>query len=426
MSVTQSTLSNGLTVVSHTMPEVETVSLGIWIGAGSRSEQLTEHGIAHFLEHMAFKGTKRRSARQIVEEIEAVGGDINAATSVDSTGYYARVLPKDMPLALDILSDIILEPRFDGAELARERDVILQEIAASSDSPDDIVYDFISEAAFPDQPVGRTILGTAQSVVGFERDHLGAYLTTHYHGPNMVLAAAGAVDHNALVAEAERRLAGLSSEGTPVPQQAVYAGGRRHSAKPFEQTHLMIALEASAYHQPEYFKSQILAGALGGGMSSRLFQEVRERRGLCYSVYAFSSGLTDSGMFVVHAAGAPEKAHELFSVIRDELERAAADGFDQAELARVKAQMKMGLLAALESSSARVEQLARHIMFRGRVLPTSELVERIEAVETADLQALLQKVLGTPVSLATVGPVVNLGQFEAVADKFIVPASRAA
>ncbi|MGA9541729.1 MAG: pitrilysin family protein [Methyloceanibacter sp.] len=426
MSVTQSTLSNGLTVVSHTMPEVETVSLGIWIGAGSRSEQLTEHGIAHFLEHMAFKGTKRRSARQIVEEIEAVGGDINAATSVDSTGYYARVLPKDMPLALDILSDIILEPRFDGAELARERDVILQEIAASSDSPDDIVYDFISEAAFPDQPVGRTILGTAQSVVGFERDHLGAYLTTHYHGPNMVLAAAGAVDHNALVAEAERRLAGLSSEGTPVPQQAVYAGGRRHSAKPFEQTHLMIALEASAYHQPEYFKSQILAGALGGGMSSRLFQEVRERRGLCYSVYAFSSGLTDSGMFVVHAAGAPEKAHELFSVIRDELERAAADGFDQAELARVKAQMKMGLLAALESSSARVEQLARHILFRGRVLPTSELVERIEAVETADLQALLQKVLGTPVSLATVGPVVNLGQFEAVADKFIVPASRAA
>ena len=426
MSVARSTLSNGLTVVSHTMPEVETVSLGIWIGAGSRSEQLTEHGVAHFLEHMAFKGTKRRNARQIVEEIEAVGGDLNAATSVDSTGYYARVLPKDMPLALDILSDIILEPRFDGAELARERDVILQEIAASSDSPDDIVYDFISEAAFPDQPVGRTILGTAQSVVGFKRDHLGAYLTTHYHAPNMVLAAAGAVDHNALVAEAERRLAGLSSVGTPVPQQAVYAGGRRHSAKPFEQTHLMIALEAPAYHQPEYFKSQILAGALGGGMSSRLFQEVRERRGLCYSVYAFSSGLTDSGMFVVHAAGAPEKAHELFSVIRDELARAAADGFDQAELARVKAQMKMGLLAALESSSARAEQLARHILFRGRVLPTSELVERIEAVETADLQALLQKVLGTPLSLATVGPVVDLEQFEAVADKFIVPASRAA
>ncbi|ODS00764.1 hypothetical protein AUC68_14430 [Methyloceanibacter methanicus] len=426
MSVTRSTLNNGLTIVSHAMPEVETVSLGIWIGAGSRSEQLTEHGVAHFLEHMAFKGTKRRSARQIVEEIEAVGGDLNASTSVDSTGYYARACGRDMPLALDILSDIILEPCFDGAELARERDVILQEIAASSDSPDDIVYDFISEAAFPDQPVGRTILGTAQSVVGFERDHLGTYLTTHYHAPNMVLAAAGAVDHDALVAEAERRLSGLSPEGTPLPQEAVYSGGRRQSDKPFEQTHLMIGLEAPAYHQPEYFMSQILAGALGGGMSSRLFQEVRERRGLCYSVYAFSTGLTDSGMFVIHAAGASEKAHELFSVIRDELDRAASGGFDQAELERVKAQMKMGLLAALESSSARAEQLARHVLFCGRVLPASELVERIEAVETADLQALLQKVLETPLSLATVGPVANLGRFETVADKFIVPASRAA
>ncbi|WP_244500371.1 M16 family metallopeptidase [Methyloceanibacter methanicus] len=424
--MTRSTLNNGLTIVSHAMPEVETVSLGIWIGAGSRSEQLTEHGVAHFLEHMAFKGTKRRSARQIVEEIEAVGGDLNASTSVDSTGYYARACGRDMPLALDILSDIILEPCFDGAELARERDVILQEIAASSDSPDDIVYDFISEAAFPDQPVGRTILGTAQSVVGFERDHLGTYLTTHYHAPNMVLAAAGAVDHDALVAEAERRLSGLSPEGTPLPQEAVYSGGRRQSDKPFEQTHLMIGLEAPAYHQPEYFMSQILAGALGGGMSSRLFQEVRERRGLCYSVYAFSTGLTDSGMFVIHAAGASEKAHELFSVIRDELDRAASGGFDQAELERVKAQMKMGLLAALESSSARAEQLARHVLFCGRVLPASELVERIEAVETADLQALLQKVLETPLSLATVGPVANLGRFETVADKFIVPASRAA
>jgi predicted Zn-dependent peptidase len=426
VSVTRSTLSNGLTIVSHTMPEVETVSLGIWVGAGSRSEQLTEHGVAHFLEHMAFKGTKRRTAREIVEEIESVGGDLNAATSVDSTGYYARVLSKDLPLALDILSDIILEPSFDGGELARERDVILQEIAASSDSPDDIAYDFVSEAAFPDQPVGRPILGTADSVCRFERGHLGSYLATHYRAPNMVLAAAGAVDHAALVAEAERRLSGVTSEGAPAPQEAVYGGGRRQSNKPFEQTHLMIGLEAPAYHQPDYFTAQILAGALGGGMSSRLFQEVRERRGLCYSVYAFSTGLTDSGMFVIHAAGAPEKAHELFSVIRDELDRAADTGFVEAELGRVKAQMKMGLLAALESSSARAEQLARHVLFCGRVLPTAELVERIEAVDTADLRALLQKVLGTPLSLATVGPVANLGRFEAVADKFVVPARRAA
>ncbi len=426
MSVQRSKLANGLTVVSHAMPEVETASLGIWVGAGSRSEGLAEHGVAHFLEHMVFKGTARRSARDIVEEIEAVGGDLNAATSVDSTGYYARVLSKDVPLALDILSDIILEPRFDGAELQRERDVILQEITASIDSPDDIVYDFISEAAFPDQPVGRPILGTSDSVRGFEPEHLGAYLSAHYHAPNMVLTAAGAVDHAALVAEAERRLAGLPSAPSPMPQGAFYVGGAKQSAKPFEQTQLMIALEAPAYHHADYFKSQILAGALGGGMSSRLFQEVRERRGLCYSVYAFSTGLTDSGMFVIHAAGAPEKADELFAVIRHELEYAAANGFEEAEVARVKAQLKMGLFAGLESSSGRAEQLARHILFHGRVLEVPELVERIDSVEVTDLRTIVETILGSPLSLATVGPIANVARFEAVAEKFTVPASRAA
>lgn len=426
MSVERSTLANGLTVVSHAMPEVETVSLGIWVGAGSRSEANAEHGVAHFLEHVAFKGTARRSARDIVEEIESVGGDLNAATSVDSTAYYARVLRNDMPLALDILSDIILEPRFDQTELLRERDVVLQEIAASSDSPEDIVYDFISEAAFPDQPVGRPILGTVESVSRFDRGHLGAYLSAHYHAPNAVLAAAGAVDHAALVAEAERRLSALPNATSPRPQSAVYAGGAKQSDKPFEQTHLMLAFEAPPYHHDRYFTSQILAGALGGGMSSRLFQEVRERRGLCYSVYAFSTGLTDAGMFVIHAAGAPDKAHELFAVIRAELELAAESGFNQAEIDRVKAQLKMGLLAGLESSSARAEQLARQSLFYGRVLPIPELIERVERVERADIQSMVEEMLGSPLSLATVGPILSVASFEAVAEKFTVPASEAA
>ena len=426
MSVERSTLANGLTVVSHRMPEVETVSLGIWVGAGSRSEGPGEHGVAHFLEHMAFKGTARRSARDIVEEIEAVGGDLNAATSVDSTGYYARVMPKDVPLALDILSDIILAPRFDETELKRERDVILQEIAASLDSPEDIVYDYISEAAFPDQPVGRPILGTAESVSRFDPEHLRAYLGAQYHGPNMVLAAAGAVDHAALLAEAERRLAALPAEACPKPQPAIYLGGTKQLHKPFEQTHLMLALESPPYHHAGYFTSQILAGALGGGMSSRLFQEVRERRGLCYSVYAFCTSLTDSGMFIIHAAGAPDKADELFAVIRAELERAADHGFTQDEIKRVKAQLKMGLLAGLESSSGRTEQLARHVLFHGRLLSKDELIERIEKVEAADLQAMVEKVLASPLSLATVGPILNVARFETVAEKFAVPANKAA
>jgi predicted Zn-dependent peptidase len=426
VSVERSELANGLTVVSHAMPEVETVSLGIWIGAGSRSESRGEHGIAHFLEHMAFKGTARRSARDIVEEIEAVGGDLNAATSVDSTAYYARVMRDDMPLALDILSDIILAPQFDMTELERERDVILQEIAAALDSPEDIAYDFISEAAFPDQAVGRPILGTVESVGGFGRDHLGSYLSTHYHAPNMVLAAAGAVDHAALATEAERWLSGLDKVASPRPEAAVYAGGVRRSGKPFEQTHLMLAFEAPPYRHEEYFTAQILAGALGGGMSSRLFQEVRERRGLCYSVYAFSTGLSDSGMLVVHAAGSPEKADDLFDVIHNELARAADKGFNDAEIARVKAQLKMGLLAGLESSSARAEQIARQMLVHGRVLPTQEIVEEIERVEAADLQSLVEQLLISPLSLATVGPILNLARFDTVAEKFRVPASRAA
>jgi predicted Zn-dependent peptidase len=408
------------------MAEVETVSLGIWVGAGSRSEAASEHGVAHFLEHMAFKGTARRSAKDIAEEIEAVGGDLNAATGVDSTAYYARVLRTDLALALDILSDIIVSPRFDRAELGRERDVILQEIAAALDSPEDIAFDLVQEAAFPDQPVGRPILGTVESVSRFKRAHLGSYLAAHYHGPNMVLAAAGAVDHAALVAEAERRLGSFDTHATPQPESALYAGGARRSEKSFEQTHLVLAFQAPAYRHPEYFTAQICAGALGGGMSSRLFQEVRERRGLCYAIYSFSSGLSDSGMFAIHAAGAPERAHQLFAVIRDELVKAADEGFVEDEVARVKAQLKMGLLTGLESSSARAEQLARQILIHGRPLTTEELIEKVEQVQAADLQALVARMLSSPLSLATVGPILHVARFDRVAEKFSVPSRRAA
>jgi len=426
VSVELSELNNGLTVISHAMAEVETVSLGIWIGAGSRSEGRGEHGVAHFLEHMAFKGTARRSARDIAEEIEAVGGELNAATGVDSTAYYARVMRKDLALALDILSDIILEPRFDRAELSRERDVILQEIAAAMDSPEDIVFDLVQEVAFPDQPVGRPILGTAKSVACFKRAHLGAYLSTHYHGPNMVLAAAGAVDHASLIAEAERRLASFNADTSPEPERAIYAGGMRRSDKPFEQTHLVLAFEAPAYRHPDYFTAQICAGALGGGMSSRLFQEVRERRGLCYAIYAFASGLSDSGMFAVHAAGGPDRAHELIAVIRDELLKAAEEGFREDEIVRVKAQLKMGLLAGLESSSARAEQLARLVLVHGRPLTTNELIEKVEQVQASDLQALVAALLASRVSLATVGPILHVARFDRVAEKFTIPSSQAA
>jgi len=294
VSVVVSRLRNGLTVVSHARADVETVSLGLWVGAGSRSESPPEHGVAHFLEHMAFKGTDRRSAQAIAEEIEAVGGELNAATGVDSTAYYARVLRQDFGLALDILSDIILTPRFDHTELARERDVILQEIASAQDSPEDMVFDLAQTTAFPDQPAGRPILGTAKSVKGFKSTHLKTYLATHYQAPNMVLAAAGAVDHERLLAEAERLLAQLNSGTAPEPTPALYRGGVARNEKSFEQTHLVLAFEAPPYRHADYFAAQVCAGALGGGMSSRLFQEVREKRGLVYSIYSFHAGFADS------------------------------------------------------------------------------------------------------------------------------------
>jgi predicted Zn-dependent peptidase len=426
VSVALSKLANGLTVVSHAMAEVETVSLGLWVGAGSRSETVLEHGVAHFLEHMAFKGTARRSARDIAEQIEAVGGELNAATGVDTTAYYARVMRKDLLLALDILSDIILNPSFDRTELARERDVILQEIASALDSPEDMVFDLAQEAAFPDQPAGRPILGTAASVGRLKRDDLSTYLATHYRGPNMVLAAAGAVDHEALLTEAERLLATLGATTGPAPVAAHYHGSIKRSEKPFEQTHLVLAFEAPPYLHSHYFAMQMLAGALGGGMSSRLFQEVRERRALCYAIHAFASSLSDSGMFAIYAATGPDRADELIAVIRDELLRAAEHGFREDEISRVKAQLKMGLLAGLESSSARAEQLARQVLIYGRPLSTEELIEKVEGVSLADLELLAGSLLGSPLSLATVGPILHVARFDAVAEKFALASSKAA
>lgn len=426
MSIDLSRLANGLTVVSHARADVETVSLGIWVGTGSRHESLSEHGVAHFLEHMAFKGTARRSAQAIAEEIEAVGGELNAATGIDTTAYYARVLRQDVSLALDILSDIILAPSFDPTELGRERDVILQEIASSLDSPEDMVFDLAQAMAFPDQPAGRPILGTANSVKSFEAGHLRAYLGAHYQAPNMVLAAAGAVDHQTLLDEALRRLGPLAPGSVPEPAPARYRGGVARSDKSFEQTHVVLAFEAPPYRHPDYFAAQVCAGALGGGMSSRLFQEARERRGLCYAIYAFASGLADTGMFAIYAACAPDRADQLLAVIRDELRRAADSGFSEDEIKRVKAQLKMGLLAGLESGSARAEQLARHILVHGRLLTTGELVEKVESVTPAHVQRMAERLLQSPISLATVGPILHVARFESLAAKFTLASSQAA
>ena len=362
------------------MPHLETAALGVWAGVGGRDEKPNEHGISHLLEHMAFKGTTRRSSREIVEEIEAVGGDLNAGTSTETTAYYARVMKADVPLALDVLSDILANPSFVPDELEREKSVIVQEIGAAQDTPDDVVFEHLNELCYPDQPMGRSLLGTAKTLKGFNRDTLRGYLSTHYRGPDMVVAAAGAVDHKRVVEEVAQRFASFE----PRPRQS---RSRRCSARAapsvvhreLEQAHLTLALEGVPQTDLSLFSLQVFTNTLGGGMSSRLFQEVREKRGLCYSIYTFHAPYTDTGFFGLYTGTDPDDAPEMMEVIVDVIND-AVETLTEAEVARAKAQMKAGLLMALESCSSRAEQLARHILAYGRPLTVEELVARIDAV----------------------------------------------
>ena len=386
MSVEVTRLPSGLTIVTDSMPHLQTASLGVWVGSGSRDEEPNEHGISHLLEHMAFKGTKRRSARQIAEEIEQVGGDLNAATSSETTAYFASVLKTDMPLAVDVLSDILANPTFDPAELKREQNVIVQEIGASEDNPDDLVFDYLQSTAFPNQPIGRPILGTRETVCSFKEQDLRAYLARNYRGPDMVVAATGAIEHGAVVAEVERRFGQFNGPAAPVPQPASFGGGTKLEARDLEQVHIALALEGLAQKHADYFSLQVFTIILGGGMSSRLFQEVREKRGLCYTISAFHAPYADTGMFGIYAGTDSADVKELMKVVVDET-AAAAGSITEAEVNRAKAQIKVSLLMALESSGARARQLASQILTYGRPLPIEEIVSRIESVTVESTRA---------------------------------------
>ena len=403
MTTEITTLANGLRVVSHHMPHLETLSLGVWVATGARHEKASEHGISHFLEHMAFKGTARRSAQAIAEEIENIGGELNAATSLENTAYFARVLKGDEGPALDILADILQHSMFDADELEREREVILQEIAATRDSPDDIAYDLLQEAAFPDQPVGRAILGTTATVKSFDRPSLEAFMAQHYSPERMVVSAAGAIHHDRFVRHAEALFGGLPQQGARVGEAALYRGGVRASDRRFEQSHLLLGFEAPSYHAQDFFAAQVFSGLFGGGMSSRLFQEVRERRGLCYSIYSSAWALADTGLFSIHAATGADMMTELSEVVARELAQIARTGAGEAEIARAKAQLKAGLLMGLESSGARAEQMARHLIAYDRVLTTEELIQGVDRVGSGDVKTFADRLVAGAPSVAVVG-----------------------
>ena len=410
-------LDNGLTIVTQTMPHLESAALGVWVGAGSRKETAGQNGIAHFLEHMAFKGTRTRSAQAIVEEIEAVGGDLNAATDLEATAYHARVLKDDVPLALDILADILQNSVYDAEEIAREQHVVLQEIGAANDAPDDIVFDLLGEAAFSGQPLGRPILGTADTVKSFDATALRGFLADHYRGPRVVVSAAGAVAHDRFVAMVEDRFAGFAAAEPAAAEPGRYGGGDRREARDLMETQIVLGFPGRAYHSDDFYATQVLAAVLGGGMSSRLFQEIRERRGLCYSIYSHHSSYADAGLFFVHAATENEAVPVLMTAMVDEIAQ-IADTVTEAEVARAKAQMRAGLLMGLESPVACAGRAARQMLYFGRPVPVEETLARIEAITAERIAAVARAIFrDTQPTLAAVGGIDRLPALDEIAGR---------
>ena len=419
MSISITTLDNGFRIVTENMSGLKSASVGIWIDTGGRNETLKQNGIAHFLEHMAFKGTLKRSSLDIAQAIENVGGYINAYTSREMTAYYARVLENDVPLAIDVISDILLNPIFDKQELETERGVILQEIGQSLDTPDDVIFDWLQETAYPDQPLGRTILGSTERVRNFSRDDLIGFVSDHYGPEQMVLSAAGAINHEEVVSQAKS----LFDKKVPIKKskavRSLYSGGELQVEKDLEQAHFALAFEAPGYLSDSIYASQIYSIALGGGMSSRLFQEIREKRGLCYTIFAQAGAYSDTGLLTIYSGTSSENLKNLSDITISEMKRSAID-FEQAELDRARVQMKAGMLMGLESASSRVERLARMLIIWNRIPSLDEVVQKIDAVSLEDVRAFASNILlDQKPSLATYGPAANEISFSKLVDTLV-------
>ena len=416
MSVRTSTLDNGLRVVSDPMETVETVSVGVWIDGGSRYETPENNGVTHLLEHMAFKGTERRSAKDIAEEIEAVGGHINAYTSRENTAYYVKALKEDLELATDIIADILQNPLMDAQELETERAVIIQEINHSNDTPDDLVFDLFQKTAFPDQPLGRPVLGSPEVVGRLQRQDVIDYMNAHYTAPRMVLSASGRVDHERLLELGESLFSGIPAGNGPSHEKARYDGGDFREGRDLEQAHVLLGFEGVGYEDPDFYAASVLSTLFGGGMSSRLFQEIREKHGLVYSIYSFLSCYTDGGVFGIYAGTGEAEASRLIPLLCQET-RKIRDDVVEDEVARARAQLKSSILMSLESTSSRCEQLARQMMVFGRPLPIDEVISNIEAVDVNHVKRAAQRLTSSLPTFTALGPVSQIENFERVSER---------
>ncbi len=409
------TLPSGLRVVTERMERVETVSIGAYVSTGTRHEQEAENGASHFLEHMAFKGTERRNATQIAEEVEAVGGHINAYTAREQTAYYVKLLKDDLALGADIIGDILTHSTFEPEELERERGVILQEIGQANDTPDDIIFDRFQEAAYPDQPMGRPVLGTEESVREMPRSVLMSYMRRHYAAGSTVLAAAGNLHHQQVLDLARAHFADLPAATPPAAVPGVYQGGEFREARDLDQVHIVLGFPGIGFGDVDYYPALLLSTLFGGGMSSRLFQEIRERRGLVYSVYSFTQPYMDGGIFGIYAGTGESEAAELIPVTLEEI-RKVQGVVGAEELARARAQVKASILMSLESTGSRCEQLARQMQLFGRVIPTEETVAKITAVTLDDISRAAKRIFRAKPTLALLGPAERVPGIAAIAE----------
>jgi predicted Zn-dependent peptidase len=416
MIIEESILSNGLTIITDPMPNLESAALGVWVGTGSRDELPLEMGISHMLEHMAFKGTAGRSARQIAEEIESVGGYLNAYTSREQTAFHARILKNDVPLALDIIADILVRPTYEASELERERQVVLQELGQARDTPDDIVFDHLQNVIYRNQPLGWPVLGDEKTVSSFTPTALRDYSARRYCAGTMTLVWSGAASHREIVCIAEEKFADLRAGVAPASSSAHYVGGEMRVDEDLEQAHIAYAFPGVAANDEDFYVAQLHAMVLGGGMSSRLFQEVREKWGLCYSIYAFTGNFQDGGFTGIYAGTGKEEAAQISAVIAGEME-GLCHAVTDAELSRAKAQLKSGLLMGLERPGSRAEQIAGQFFTFGHVQRVAEIVDQIERVDIAAVKRYATKVMANP-SIAAIGPVGKLERHDLFAARF--------
>ena len=399
------TLENGLTLLVETMPYLRSASIGVWVKAGSVLETPEENGLSHFMEHMAFKGTQKRTSRQIAEEMDAVGGHLNAATSKLCTNYYAKVIDEDLPLAADILADIVRNPALDRQEMDKERGVILEEIAMVEDSPEDVVYDVLAEAVFGAQPLGQTILGPSERIAAYQPEDLRAFRARHYGPQNTVVAIAGNVEPQrarALVEEKFGDWRGAAGEIFP-KEVAIDEQRRLFRDKDTEQVHLCVSFRGVGMGSPLVYPMAVLNNMLGGGTSSRLFQRIREELGMAYTVYSGPSNYPHCGEFTIYAATSPKHAHTVLEQIDIEIHKLLDDGFSEKEFTMAKAQLKGSYVLGLESAYNRMSALGHNQMLLGRVIPPEETIAAIERVTPEDVRAIAAQMLSGPRAYAVVG-----------------------